>query len=210
MTLSLDTVAQMYAEGATEGSTKNMYIGGDSIYSYGPHFPIARRLPDGYVFNSDNSSVSTSKHKSRVYGHIGKDVLWELPGCEISTALRVYAERVLNFMKIIPKSKSLFPKHLELLIYNFEKAIEAHEKLGQDIQPLYNIMGRDIVAAAIKRIKKDGKVPGIMLTVFGKSKFLGKNTDAITINSFKLFKPSPGDHSITILPYNEGNLWPTA
>lgn len=202
MTLSLDTVAKLYAEGATEGCTRNMYIGGDTIYSYGPHFPIASRLPDGYVFNSDDSSVSTAKHKSRVYGYIAKDVLWELPGCSTHAALEVYAQRVLNFMKVIPRSRTMFPTHLELLIFNFEKAIEAHKKLGQDIQPLYDIMNREIVAAAIKRIKKDGKVPGIMLTVFGKSKFLGKNTDIVS-NEFQLYKFSPGAH-IEILPLQGG------
>ena len=177
MTLANDAVAQMYAEGATDGHAKNMYISGDTIYSYGPHFPIARRLPGGYIFNSDNSSVSTARHKSKVYSHIGKDVLWELPDCSIDTALEVYAERVLNFMKVIPRSKSMFPRYLALLTHNFEKAIEASEKLDQDIQPLYNIMDREIVAAAIKRIKRDGEIPGIMLTVFGKAKFLSKNTN---------------------------------
>jgi hypothetical protein len=195
----------MYAEGATDGCTKNMYISGDSIYSYGPHFPIARRLPGGYIFNSDNSSVSTAKHKSRVYGCIAKDVLWELPGCLIQDALEVYAERVLNFMSVIPRSKSMFPRYLDLLVHNFEKAIEAHEKLGQDIQPLYNIMDREIVAAAIKRIKKDGKVPGVMLTVFGKAKFLSKNTTTVS-NEFKLFRPDSGVHSITILPYPNNSV----
>lgn len=205
MTLSLNTVAQMYAEGATDGCTKNMYIGGDSIYSYGPHFPIATRISGGYVFNSDTSSVSTAKHKSRVYCYIAKDVLWELPGCEIDTALEVYAERVLNFMKVIPRSKSMFPSYLALLVHNFEKAIDAHEKLDQDIQPLYNVMDEEVVAAAIKRIKKDGKVPGVMLTVFGKAKFLSKKTDIVS-NEFKLFKPDSGVHHITILPYSNKSV----
>jgi hypothetical protein len=181
--MSNSAVAEAYAAGATKGASKSMYIDGDSIYSYGPHFPIASRIPDGYIFNSDDYSPTTARHKSDVWGHIHKDILWELPGCNTNMALQVYARRVLDAMKKIPRCKSgfNFSRYLKALEFNFGKAIEASEKLGQDIQPLYNVMDKQIVADAIKRIKKEGEVPGIMLTVFGKAKFFAQNTRAKAI-----------------------------
>jgi uncharacterized protein YdcH (DUF465 family) len=175
MAMSNDAVAEAYATGATKGASKNMYIDGDSIYSYGPHFPIAERIPGGYTFNSDNYSPTTNRHKSFVWSRIHKDILWELPGCQMHKALQVYARRVLDAMKKIPRCRSgfNFSRYLEHLEFNFGKAIEASEKLDQDIQPLYNVMDEEIVAAAIKRIKKEkGEIPDVMLAVFGKAKFL--------------------------------------
>ena len=179
MALSNDVVAKRFADGDTKGAARSMFIDGDTVYSYGSHFPIAKRIPGGYVFNSDEYSMSTATHKSRVWGYIHKDVLWELPGCAVSTALEVYANRVLAAMRKIPSSRNWFSRHLETLEYNFNKTIEASEKLGQDIQPLYNVMDEEIVAAAIKRIKKEGEVPNIMLTVFGKAKFLSQGKGAV-------------------------------
>lgn len=177
MTISNDALAKRFADGAFEGSSNNMYIDGDSIYSYGPHFPIAKRTPGGYIFNSDDYSPTTARHKSNVWGHIHKDILWELPGCSTHKALIVYAERVFYAMKKIPRCRSgfSFSRYLERLEFNFDKAIEASKKLDQDIQPLYNVMDEEVVAAAIKRIKKEGEVPSVMLSVFGKAKFLAQN-----------------------------------
>ena len=177
MTISNSAVAEMFANGATKGDAAHMYIQGDTIYSYGSHFPIARRIPGGYIFNSNGYSSTTARHKSDVMHYIYKDVLWELPGCHLDKAVRVYANRVLWAVKKIPRCRSgfNFSRYLEALEHNFNKAIEASEKLGQDIQPLYNVMDKEIVAAAIKRIKKEGGVPRVMLTVFGKAKFLGRD-----------------------------------
>lgn len=177
MTISNSVVAKRYATGATDGASKNMYINGDSIYSYGSHFPIAKRINGGHIFNSDGYSISTAKHKSHVWRHIHKDILWELPGCHIDTALEVYASRVFEAIKKIPRCRSghNFSRYLKRLEFNFNKAIEASEKLDQDIRPLYNVMDEDVVAAAIKRIKKEGEVPSALLVIFGKAKFLAQN-----------------------------------
>jgi hypothetical protein len=49
----------------------NIYAEGTLIYSYGPHFPLARYIPEQRVFllNSDDYSTSTSKHKSYIRRH---------------------------------------------------------------------------------------------------------------------------------------------
>lgn len=46
-------------------SRANIITDGQTIYSYGPHFPMARKLDDGTIaVNVDRWSVTTSKHQS--------------------------------------------------------------------------------------------------------------------------------------------------
>jgi len=61
----------LFIEGRASG---HLFIEGRAIYSYGYHFPIALRLIDGWVFNTDKYSVTTSRHqslvKTQLSGHI--------------------------------------------------------------------------------------------------------------------------------------------
>jgi len=62
-------LAKAYANGQTEGSARQgrIFIDGATIYSYGKHFPIARRIaPDIYEFNTRRYSVTTSKQQGEV------------------------------------------------------------------------------------------------------------------------------------------------
>ena len=60
-------LAENFAEGETKGNGNNMFIEGNTIYSYGHHFPIAVKMKDGScIFNADGYSVTTSKHKGYV------------------------------------------------------------------------------------------------------------------------------------------------
>lgn len=59
-------LAEKFAKGATHGKANNTFIDGDTIYSYGYHFPMATRTKDGFLVNSSRYSVSTSKHQSYV------------------------------------------------------------------------------------------------------------------------------------------------
>ncbi len=66
-------IAQLFANGNTSGRTENLYIEGNTIYSYGPHFPVARRTQHTYKrqpvfsFNDRDYSATTRRHKSLVY-----------------------------------------------------------------------------------------------------------------------------------------------
>ena len=58
-------LAQKFADGATSGQASNMFIDGDTLYSYGRHFPLTIRLAGGgYLHNGDRYSVTTSGHQS--------------------------------------------------------------------------------------------------------------------------------------------------
>lgn len=64
-----------FVKGATTGknSNRSLFIEGDTIYSYGYHFPLARRLGDGtFWVNPDKYSVTTSKQQSMVRSAISK------------------------------------------------------------------------------------------------------------------------------------------
>lgn len=62
-------IAEKFASGAEKGNGSNMFIEGDVIYSYGFHFPIARRLNYNTVlYTSKGYSNSTAKHKNHVLG----------------------------------------------------------------------------------------------------------------------------------------------
>lgn len=60
-------IARAYAAGATKGHAANLFIENDTIYSYGYHFPVAKKLKEGiYLFNIERYSNSTSRHQSDI------------------------------------------------------------------------------------------------------------------------------------------------
>lgn len=59
-------VAQAFANGKQKGKSLHMFIDGDTIYSYGYHFPIARRAGDVFWFTNKGYSQTTGRHKSAV------------------------------------------------------------------------------------------------------------------------------------------------
>lgn len=60
-------IAHLWANKSRESAKgSNFYFEGDTIYSYGSHFPIARHYKGVILFTSKDYSVSTSKHKSYV------------------------------------------------------------------------------------------------------------------------------------------------
>lgn len=65
--MSNKQLAQEFAKGARKGRGSNMFIDGDTIYSYGYHFPLARRLINGkFWINEEKRSQSTFRHQSYV------------------------------------------------------------------------------------------------------------------------------------------------
>jgi hypothetical protein len=49
------------------GDHTPLFIDGDTLFSYGRHYPLAKRLPDGSLWvNDQRYSATTSKHASLV------------------------------------------------------------------------------------------------------------------------------------------------
>jgi hypothetical protein len=65
-------IVKAFVSGATEGknSLKSMFIERDTLYSYGYHFPLAKRVEGGFWVNPDKYSVTTSKQQGMVRGSI--------------------------------------------------------------------------------------------------------------------------------------------
>jgi hypothetical protein len=59
-------VAQAFAEGATKGGTKHLFIEGPAIFSYGHHFPVAKREGIDVLLNTSKYSMTTSHHQGLV------------------------------------------------------------------------------------------------------------------------------------------------
>ena len=60
-----DMVAHMWANQSGRNNVAkgfNMYYYGDTIYSYGTHFPIARHVDGVILFTTNSYGISTSKH----------------------------------------------------------------------------------------------------------------------------------------------------
>jgi hypothetical protein len=58
-------IVKAFVSGETKGknSLKSMFIEGDTLYSYGYHFPLAKRKEGGFWVNPDKYSVTTSKQQ---------------------------------------------------------------------------------------------------------------------------------------------------
>ena len=50
--------------------SKSLFFEGDTLFSYGHHYPLCIRLKDGFIINSDGYSRTTSTHK----GHLIREL----------------------------------------------------------------------------------------------------------------------------------------
>jgi hypothetical protein len=76
-------LAERFAHGHTSGQGSNMFIEGETIYSYGYHFAIATRHDWGYAINKNGYSVTTAKHKRHVLSALRGVTLVYLIDCDI-------------------------------------------------------------------------------------------------------------------------------
>ena len=63
-----EKIIASFLNGATTGSNKqgSLFIDGDTLYSYGRHYPLAKRLSGAVWVNSARYSNTTSKQASLV------------------------------------------------------------------------------------------------------------------------------------------------
>ncbi len=105
---STDMVCHVWAQRTQDegkNSSRNVYFNGDTIYSYGDHFPMSTFIDNRYVLiNHDSYSVTTAKHQGYVYSAIPS----EYTRFYVSTeAIKIYVnefyrdDRVKYFIKQI-------------------------------------------------------------------------------------------------------------
>ena len=59
-------ICKMFQKGATKGKGSNMFIEGDVLYSYGFHFPMAKRFEGYYLVTNRGYSSTTAKHMAHL------------------------------------------------------------------------------------------------------------------------------------------------
>lgn len=117
-------------------STTAMYFDGDTIYSYGSHFPIAKviknqRGEQAYLINSDTYSPSTSKHQNVVAGAIPSDSnQFSVSGCiapemidELGRKWRGYAQAIGFIVYKLDDIVDLVGKHKRARFRNYSSEI---------------------------------------------------------------------------------------
>ena len=160
-------IAETFAKGKTSGRGSNMFISGDTIYSYGHHFPIAirttpelqRAIGKKYIFNMNGYSNSTAKHKNHVACALGYSNYIEVPNCDVS---KTGLERFLNKIKM--KEINLWETKLKSLktkngarAKGYQKKIDAgKEKYNTYENLMYNIYGGNSIKL-IKSLAKELK-----------------------------------------------------
>jgi len=92
-------VAKRFAYGHTNGKGSRMFIEGDTIYSHGHHFPIAKRFKGGYLFNTNGYSNSTSKHKSYVLRVLGGKII-HIKNCDLDYSKEQYQDNIKEIERI--------------------------------------------------------------------------------------------------------------
>ena len=76
--------SQDFGQNRTDG---NVFFHGDTIYSYGRHFPMAHKLTGGGILlNSDRYSTTTARHQSDVRSVVGRSGSIEIPFSALRSA----------------------------------------------------------------------------------------------------------------------------
>jgi uncharacterized protein YlaN (UPF0358 family) len=165
MTYTNKTLARAFAQGKTDGESKKMLISGDTIFSFGFHFPIAKRLSPEmqiatgkkYVFNSNRHSNTTAQHKSKVASAINYDFL-ELPQCDISE------EGLKNFLNEIKEEITPYKIRLDLLKTKngkmgkgYQEKIDAATKKYNTYDSIFSNLFGGSAVILIKSLSKEAR-----------------------------------------------------
>lgn len=107
----------------------NFYFDGDTIYSYGSHFPCGRIVHNrngqqAYILNSNSYSNSTSRHQSETLGSIpGYATIFYTPQCQSPKVVGKlncdYTSAVKYVLRQLQTIISLMGKHKRARIYDY-------------------------------------------------------------------------------------------
>jgi hypothetical protein len=111
----------------------NMWYDGDTIYSYGTHFPIARIVPcdNGIaprciLFTTENRSISTAKHKTITWRACQGDRVFTVPNVEA----RCEADHLANHANYVVRARASFDKAKQARVYGDFHLREAAAAIG--------------------------------------------------------------------------------
>ena len=138
--VSNGTLSELYVKGEQSGQGSNMFIKGETIYSYGEHYKIATRLNPQqkfatnmeYVFNSDVYSNTTAKHRAHVRSNLRSYI--ELPNCnfEEQSLISYIEELKAEINKIVEKQSKL--KNKGKLFYQYQSKIDLSTQRVKEVE----------------------------------------------------------------------------
>ncbi len=149
-------LAHEFANGSTSGKGSNLFIEGNTIFSYGRHFPIATRYTTKKgglftLFTSKSYSSTTAKHKSYVLSALHGLIL------TVPEVSRANENHDLNIQYIINDINNLREKAIKARV-NGQFLIEQTTKRGLDLVSyieMFNIKPKGSILKLTKDIKED-------------------------------------------------------
>lgn len=117
-------VADAWAMGYSAESS-NMFTDGQTIYSYGYHFPIAKRVNEHVLYNRTRYSATTSKHQYHVRRAMRGNVVFcrAINANDNERYTRCYVE---GLLRKIPKCRKIEDRVADVMseIYDYGKYLE--------------------------------------------------------------------------------------
>ncbi len=118
---SHEDVAKAWWNRTGDKNGNNMFCEGNTIYSYGRHFPIAKLMGSVVLFNPEKYSVSTQKHQGIVHRQITGQII-KMIDCDESKAVETFKdnihaiEHLTGKMKRARTRKEYYQEEIEELI----------------------------------------------------------------------------------------------
>ena len=98
-------VAKAFAAGETTGHSKHMFIRCETVFSYGTHFPVARRFRSVILWNPARYSVTTSGHQGQVSYALqcAGAVLVDVDACDPERVVEQWKTNAVNIVAALKK-----------------------------------------------------------------------------------------------------------
>jgi len=135
-----DMVAHLWAHKSQEYARNpghNFYFHGDTIYSYGSHFPVARHVArkgrSAVLFTTRSYSATTAGHKCMVEGACRHLTVFHVADVTGSDCRKQFAEYRAQYMALVgkyAKARQRKPEHLDALRRLVEEANRFAEFFG--------------------------------------------------------------------------------
>jgi len=136
-------VAKEFAQGTDKVKGSRMFVEDNTIYSYGRHFPIAVRFkPNIYLFNSQEYSTSTSKHKNYVRHALSGSTLIELPSCNPESAdqqLTTNTSKIITELQKLKRARTQKQQHTNRINHLLKQNQLIKQHIQNTTQPNINI-----------------------------------------------------------------------
>jgi len=115
-------IASFAHSGGKSKKQGNLFYKGDTLYSYGYHFPLLKKYGIYYLFNPTYYSSTTQRHQSDVRSQY-RSLLIHTPNCNMENFHPYHLELIKNQLEKLKRCIRLDTHmgHLELLLHNYQK-----------------------------------------------------------------------------------------